>query len=580
MLKCRSCGEVFDELDAPSVTVYEDFGDVVCLSCPNCGRIEYEGSVRDPELGLGQFVYAGRGKRAAYATAPRVPAEVHGDDEDEQCPLCGSDNFDGDLCLICGYQEPPEGFGDIEMGDVGVDVESSFEKTMGDEPGDEPETGTGTRGTLGEQDVAYIENFVSNWLYEAGFTFSAYPDVLDDFIDEAADIIVENVDAIDCSVTDACELWLLGVERNYESAADVVVDRLNGEYMKTSGRKAAASEGLVDEMEGFGLYSDDGGKSYYAPVGDAFGALYLDKTDGGEWVAGVVGLDGDVEELESAEPHADPFEAIQDAASGALDDEGEYLEGFDGDELSDLWSLVESGGSEFYEEEVLREGGEFYGRDSDGAGGTRKGVTLDGEPCRNPVADGEEYCYLHEGRREMKETKGAVRKSARNLVDPDEVENYIYNCDFFGTGYDMPLSRDELRAVAEKAEEYLLGQLLDMDWFHSMFDSCIRDALCDVTGRYVQSSRKRAYEEVEFYWGAADIHVKGTPDGVEWSVDAGGEYEQGLSHGADEAAMDISDFLSSLPGYDDVTQGDILDEMDYYELEARRYATLRRGLAR
>lgn len=165
---------------------------------------------------------------------------------------------------------------------------------------------------------------------------------------------------------------------------------------------------------------------------------------------------------------------------------------------------------------------------------------------------------------------GIRRKGAKQLVDVDEVEDYVYYCDFFSTGGDMPLSYNELCAVADKAEEYLIENLQELDWFHSLFDDCISDALYDVAGQHVESTRKRAYDEVEFWWGNARVLAKGTDDGVEWSVDTGDEYEDGTSHGADEAAQEIADFLSSLPNYQDVTQGDILDEMDYYDLEARR----------
>lgn len=59
-------------------------------------------------------------KRAdSFATAPRVPDEVDLDSENiEACPLCGDPNFDGEFCDICGYEEPPEGFGDIDLEDA------------------------------------------------------------------------------------------------------------------------------------------------------------------------------------------------------------------------------------------------------------------------------------------------------------------------------------------------------------------------------------------------------------------------------------------------------------------------------
>lgn len=51
-----------------------------------------------------------------FATAPRVPDDVDIDSSTaDACPLCGDPNFDGEFCEICGYEEPPEGFGDIEL---------------------------------------------------------------------------------------------------------------------------------------------------------------------------------------------------------------------------------------------------------------------------------------------------------------------------------------------------------------------------------------------------------------------------------------------------------------------------------
>lgn len=55
----------------------------------------------------------------SYATAPRIPDDVDIDGETaEACPLCGDPNYDGEFCDVCGYEEPPEGFGDIQIEDV------------------------------------------------------------------------------------------------------------------------------------------------------------------------------------------------------------------------------------------------------------------------------------------------------------------------------------------------------------------------------------------------------------------------------------------------------------------------------
>lgn len=43
MCKCKSCGSVYPWDEVEGVTVYEDYGDVGCLKCPKCGRIQYDG---------------------------------------------------------------------------------------------------------------------------------------------------------------------------------------------------------------------------------------------------------------------------------------------------------------------------------------------------------------------------------------------------------------------------------------------------------------------------------------------------------------------------------------------------------
>lgn len=51
----------------------------------------------------------------AYTTTDRAPEEISTIEDDMDCPLCGSENFDGEYCDVCGYQEPPEGFDDITI---------------------------------------------------------------------------------------------------------------------------------------------------------------------------------------------------------------------------------------------------------------------------------------------------------------------------------------------------------------------------------------------------------------------------------------------------------------------------------
>ena len=52
---------------------------------------------------------------SSYADDPRCPDDADVQKEDQVCPLCGSMTFDGDVCAVCGFQEPPEGFDDIQI---------------------------------------------------------------------------------------------------------------------------------------------------------------------------------------------------------------------------------------------------------------------------------------------------------------------------------------------------------------------------------------------------------------------------------------------------------------------------------
>lgn len=52
-----------------------------------------------------------------FANSPRVPEEVDSKD-DQPCPLCGSDHFDGKHCQTCGYDQSPDGLDDIDIDDL------------------------------------------------------------------------------------------------------------------------------------------------------------------------------------------------------------------------------------------------------------------------------------------------------------------------------------------------------------------------------------------------------------------------------------------------------------------------------
>lgn len=77
----------------------------------------------EDETGGSAMRIAGRRKAAknedesSFANAPRTPEEVSTNEDSRSCPLCGSMSFDGDYCDVCGYQEPPEDFGDILLED-------------------------------------------------------------------------------------------------------------------------------------------------------------------------------------------------------------------------------------------------------------------------------------------------------------------------------------------------------------------------------------------------------------------------------------------------------------------------------
>lgn len=79
----------------------------------------------EDETGGSAMRIAGRRKVAknedesSFANAPRTPEEVSTNEDSRSCPLCGSMSFDGDYCDVCGYQEPPEDFGDILLEDDG-----------------------------------------------------------------------------------------------------------------------------------------------------------------------------------------------------------------------------------------------------------------------------------------------------------------------------------------------------------------------------------------------------------------------------------------------------------------------------
>ena len=62
-------------------------------------------------------------------------------------------------------------------------------------------------------------------------------------------------------------------------------------------------------------------------------------------------------------------------------------------------------------------------------------------------------------------------------IDAEEVRDYIECIDYFDNGGENELEDDELEHVAKEATGYLMEQLCGNDWFNSMVNACISDAL-------------------------------------------------------------------------------------------------------
>ena len=62
----------------------------------------------------------------------RAPEEISTEKTEQACPLCQSLGFDGEICDVCGYQEPPEGLDDIiiendENFDDEIEIEENYD---------------------------------------------------------------------------------------------------------------------------------------------------------------------------------------------------------------------------------------------------------------------------------------------------------------------------------------------------------------------------------------------------------------------------------------------------------------------
>lgn len=90
-----------------------------------------------------------------FANSPRVPEEVDSKD-DQPCPLCGSDHYDGKHCQTCGYDQSPDGLDDIDIDDLDeiedVDSETGNSADTGD--GADDANQSETKEEDGEQQVS------------------------------------------------------------------------------------------------------------------------------------------------------------------------------------------------------------------------------------------------------------------------------------------------------------------------------------------------------------------------------------------------------------------------------------------
>jgi hypothetical protein len=78
-----------------------------------------------------RFASTAGSESGSFALDPRVPDDVDSQKNNQTCPLCGSDSFDGERCSTCGYEVAPDGFDDIDIDDD--DVEDDDAEEQGDE---------------------------------------------------------------------------------------------------------------------------------------------------------------------------------------------------------------------------------------------------------------------------------------------------------------------------------------------------------------------------------------------------------------------------------------------------------------
>ena len=62
-------------------------------------------------------------------------------------------------------------------------------------------------------------------------------------------------------------------------------------------------------------------------------------------------------------------------------------------------------------------------------------------------------------------------------IEKDDIIQYIECVDYFDNDGENEMSETQVERVAKLANEYLVEQLMGNDWFTSLCDACISDAL-------------------------------------------------------------------------------------------------------
>lgn len=127
------CGVAYLDEDGEPMDP-SDFGGEWCVICDD--EDEYGFANEDEALAAAADMARGMGVTAAFAGDSRVPEPVDSQDDRVECPLCGSDQYDGEFCPVCGYQPAPDGLDDIVIDDE-VEVEEVDDREDVDRDHDE-----------------------------------------------------------------------------------------------------------------------------------------------------------------------------------------------------------------------------------------------------------------------------------------------------------------------------------------------------------------------------------------------------------------------------------------------------------